>query len=474
MILTDEIRTGMYRDLFKPSQLISGLEDSSCNFARGYYTIGRSYLNEFMDILRQMVQLCDSLQGFMLIQGIGGGCGSGFTSLVMEQLSINYCKNTKMQFSILPSSHQSSAIVEPYNVVLTSKVCIEATDLCFQHDNMSIYDVFHNKLQVSNPTFSGINRLLAQIFSSITVSVRYTNALNNDIDQIATNLVPYPRLHYPIDIYSPLCTHKDGVHYLCTVAEITKDVFNFKNKLLDFDYIGENFLSCCLQYRGDVYPSEINRAISEIKKMEQVIFVDWCPTGFKIGINRHPPISPKNSFLFNAEKSLLLLCNHTCFHHKIGNINSKFDILFHKRSFVHWFVGEGMEEGEFTDSREELAFLQEDYKCLSSKDDMEDLIIAENMASVNKEKGKSTMNKEVSDNLPIKNIETTKYESLVAIGQSESSSKSSIHRLKSPSAENQKAELSEIDESESESDTVKEKQKSVKEDESTESDISTI
>jgi len=29
----------------------------------------------------------------------------------------------------------------------------------------------------------------------------------------------------------------------------------------------------------------------------------------------------------------------------------KFDLMYKKRAYVHWYVGEGMEEGEFTEAR---------------------------------------------------------------------------------------------------------------------------
>ena len=39
--VSDEVRTGTYRHLFHPEQLITGKEDAANNYARGHYTIGK-------------------------------------------------------------------------------------------------------------------------------------------------------------------------------------------------------------------------------------------------------------------------------------------------------------------------------------------------------------------------------------------------------------------------------------------------
>lgn len=40
-------------------------------------------------------------------------------------------------------------------------------------------------------------------------------------------------------------------------------------------------MACCLLYRGDVVPKDVNAAIAQIKTKRTIQFVDWCPTGFK-------------------------------------------------------------------------------------------------------------------------------------------------------------------------------------------------
>lgn len=51
----DEARTGVYRNLYHPEQMISGKEDAANNYARGHYTIGKEILDLVMDRIRKLV-----------------------------------------------------------------------------------------------------------------------------------------------------------------------------------------------------------------------------------------------------------------------------------------------------------------------------------------------------------------------------------------------------------------------------------
>ncbi len=57
----DEVRTGTYRQLFHPEQLISGKEDAANNFARGHYTIGKEIVDLCLDRIRKLADNCTGM-----------------------------------------------------------------------------------------------------------------------------------------------------------------------------------------------------------------------------------------------------------------------------------------------------------------------------------------------------------------------------------------------------------------------------
>lgn len=228
----DEVRTGAFKELFHPGALINTKEDAANNFARGHYSIGKQLLPTVMNTIRKVSEQSNSLQGFFVFHSFGGGTGSGFSSLLMQKLHDEFGKKSRLEIAVYPSPQICTAIVEPYNSVLTTHKSLDTVDCTFIVDNQAIYDISKTKLNIESPSYTHLNRLISQVVSSITASLRFNGALNVDMSEFQVNLVPYPRIHFPLASYAPIIPISKGVHESVTVNDLTSDLFNIDNQMV--------------------------------------------------------------------------------------------------------------------------------------------------------------------------------------------------------------------------------------------------
>ena len=124
-----------------------------------------------------------------------------------------------------PSPQVSTAVVEPYNSVLSTHSLLEHTDVAVMLDNEAVYDICRRSLDIERPTYTNLNRLIAQVISSLTASLRFDGALNVDVTEFQTNLVPYPRIHFMLSSYAPVISAEKAYHEQLSVSEITNAAF---------------------------------------------------------------------------------------------------------------------------------------------------------------------------------------------------------------------------------------------------------
>lgn len=125
--------------------------------------------------------------------------------------------------------------MEPYNSILTTHSTLSHSDCAFMVDNEAIYDICRRKLGIERPDYINLNRLISQVVSSITASLRFDGALNVDLTEFQTNLVPYPRIHFPLASYAPVVSSEKAYHEGMSVAEITAELFEPTNQMVKCD-----------------------------------------------------------------------------------------------------------------------------------------------------------------------------------------------------------------------------------------------
>ena len=122
---------------------------------RGYYSVGKEHSDKVLDRNRKLADNCAGLQGLLVFHSFD--YVSALTSLLMERLSVDYGKKSKLEFAVYPAPQIASAVVEPYNSILTTHTTLEHSDCAFMVDNEAIYDICRRNVNIERPTCTNLN-----------------------------------------------------------------------------------------------------------------------------------------------------------------------------------------------------------------------------------------------------------------------------------------------------------------------------
>jgi len=350
----DVIKASSVGACFKPDNFVFGNNGAGNNWAKGHYTEGAELIEEALDRIRQEIEQCDAPQGFQLMHSLGGGTGSGMGTLLLLKIRDGYPDRITTTYSIYPSPKVSDTVVEPYNAVLSTHQLLENSDETFIVDNEALYNINHNVLKNSEPTYAQLNALIAQVTCGVTASLRFPGMLNGDLRKLGVNLVPFPRLHFFLVSQAPLLS-KDAIDKtLMEVKELRNQAYSARNFFSNVKPDDGKYLASSFMFRGPISSQEIETSMQELNQKNGDHFVEWIPNNIKSSIIT---ISPKTS-----KVSCTFVANTTALKGIFQRLATQFGAMYRRKAFLHWYKGEGMDEMEFQEADKNVRDLITEYQ----------------------------------------------------------------------------------------------------------------
>lgn len=289
-----------------------------------------------------------------MCHSLGGGTGSGMGTLCLAKLREEYPDRIFSAYSVVPSPKVSDTVVEPYNAVLSVNQLLDHSDSCYVLDNEALYDLCFRTLKLSNPTYGDLNHLISVAMAGSTCSLRFPGQLNSYLRKLVVNLVPFPRLHFFMTGFAPLTSRGSMGYRSIHVTDLINQLFDGRNMMCAADPRHGRYLTCACLFRGRLSLLEVEDNVAHLVDKNSSYFCEWIPNNVTASICDIPPSGMTMSSTF--------IGNNTAIQEVWKRVLDQFDIMYRRKAFLHWYMGEGMEEMEFNEAESNLMDLNAEYQ----------------------------------------------------------------------------------------------------------------
>eukprot|EP00829_Urostomides_striatus_P009269 TRINITY_DN20338_c0_g1_i1.p1 TRINITY_DN20338_c0_g1~~TRINITY_DN20338_c0_g1_i1.p1 ORF type:complete len:114 (+),score=42.24 TRINITY_DN20338_c0_g1_i1:65-406(+) len=89
---------------------------------------------------------------------------------------------------------------------------------------------------IRDRTYTDLNHIIASSMIGLTCSLRFPGQLNCDLRKMATNLIPFPRMHFLTNSIAPLTSRFSKVYRKFNVKDLINQVLSKNNSTCSAEY----------------------------------------------------------------------------------------------------------------------------------------------------------------------------------------------------------------------------------------------
>mmetsp|Transcript_6826 Transcript_6826/g.10699 ORF Transcript_6826/g.10699 Transcript_6826/m.10699 type:complete len:443 (+) Transcript_6826:226-1554(+) len=175
----------------------TGQSGSGNNWAHGYSVHGPASREKVLDIIRKELEQCDLFGGFLFLQSLAGGTGSGLGTYVTESVHDEYSSAVLMNAVVWPYD-AGDVVVQAYNSVFTLCHLYKVSDGIITVENETVNAICTKLLNIQRPSFGDLNRVIAANLAHVLAPSRRYNSTESS-SGVSTNILLDPIRH--------LCSH---------------------------------------------------------------------------------------------------------------------------------------------------------------------------------------------------------------------------------------------------------------------------
>jgi tubulin gamma len=134
---------GNYKDFYDKKNIFFSTQSGGNNWAKSYFC-AIEYQNEIEESLRKNLENYNNLGAINIFHSIGGGTGSGATSLILEIIRDNFPGKFVNCYTIIPNSKgPCDSVIQPYNSILSLRWLTFYADCVTFFENQSVEKIIN-------------------------------------------------------------------------------------------------------------------------------------------------------------------------------------------------------------------------------------------------------------------------------------------------------------------------------------------